>query len=96
MVDLLVCQVSGEHIFALVFSEEIHATIIDFPLVFNLEPRSPTARRRGDLVRVRLRACVLAARPGIRTLLLLRMSEKVFLREDMQTTMDFDSTVEPR
>ena len=56
MVDLLVCQVSGEDIFALVFSEEIHATIMNFPdfpnfpMVFNLEPRSPTARRRGDLV----------------------------------------------
>ena len=41
----------------------------------NLEPRSPTARWEGDLVKFGLEACVLAARPDIRALLLLRMTE---------------------
>ena len=35
----------------------------------NLEPRSPTARRKGDLVKFDFGACVLAARPDIRALL---------------------------
>ena len=43
----------------------------------NLEPRSPTARWKGDLVKFDLEACVLAARPDIRALLLLRMTEQV-------------------
>ena len=41
----------------------------------NLEPRSPTARWKGDLVKFDLEACLLAARPDIQALLLLRMTE---------------------
>ena len=58
-------------------------------VLHNLEPRSPTARHKEDLVKFDLCACTVAARPEICFLLLLSM----FIIQIVMILLQFMSTV---